>query len=435
MQSVDLAPAGVVAAQGSAAESAIPCGESTVAADGGGRGRDPMEQQQQQQQRQQQQQKDDGLDSHLFSKLPTGPFLRVLELLPAQDRACSGRLACMDAWRHLSGVHHCTAHLSQPLPPHAVPWFERYGPEALKQLTLYNKLTQPMAAAAASGSAANLAAVWGMVRQGLHPELLQARHYYFGGSEAVLVQEGHAHLLPWLLDSGYPVDAYQTVKAAACYCDLPGLQAAWGLLQPTLHGREWREAVEAAAISCAAEDAIAKMDWLLQQQHQQQQMQGPLEPIVELSVAQAAAQTGDIVRLRWLLQRGCTFQALPDEVAGERGGSALPGAMRHAGLEVVEWLVREAGCQLPPPPGAGGAEEDGEDGLGQWPREATSREALAGAAAVSGDPGKLQWLRDRGLLPPDPQLIRHAVGMAARHGRIGALRFLLPLSPVARCTA
>ncbi len=100
--------------------------------------------------------------------LPTGPFLRVLELLPAQDRACSGRLSCMDARLHLSGVHHLTAHLTQPLPPHAVPWFERYGPEALKQLPFKEKLTRPMAAAAASGSTANLAAVWGLVRQGLH---------------------------------------------------------------------------------------------------------------------------------------------------------------------------------------------------------------------------------------------------------------------------
>ncbi len=426
MRSADLAPACVVDAQ-SGADTVVPWEEGAGsgglgAAEWGVKGKDQHQQRQQQQRRQARDE-----EHRLHPQLPTGPFLRVLELLPPHDRACSGRMACRDAWRHLSGVHHRTAHLSQPLPPHAVPWFERYGPEALKQLNLTDRLLQPMCAAAASGSEANLAAVWGLVRQGFLPELLlSGKNMYSIDVETpceVLVREGHAHLLPWLMDNGYPIDAPETLCAAAHHCDLAGLQAVWQLLQPRFHRYPdwaWDAVLARAAESSATEHAIAKMGWLMQQEAYRPMGRLPLY------VAQVAVKTGDIPRLRWMLQRGCEWDYSKDEnmTEWERTISVLPTAMRHAGLEVVEWLVREAGCQLPPP--ALVAEEGGGEGapLSLRRLDLVSRKDLAVAAAESGDVAKLSWLRDRGLLPLEPSLRKDLIEAAARWGRAEALRYL-----------
>ncbi len=374
-------------------------------------------------------------------QLSTGPFLRALELLPPQDRACSGRLACRDAWRHLSGVHHRTARLSQPLPPHAVPWFERYGPDALKQLTFNERQLQPMCAAAASGSEANLAAVWGMVRQGFLPEQLECYQYIHvheaSHPSSVLVREGHAHLLPWFMNSGYPIypDAYDGILCtAAHHCDLAGLQAVWQVMQPHFHriptpDLTWGSMLSQAAASCAKEDAIAKVSWLMQQ--------GPYRPMGRMPkrVALAAVRVGDIPRLQWALQQGCDLGT--DETMDEaqkRFSDPLPIAMRHAGLDMVEWLMREAGCQLPPPLAAEAAVGDaayppalaphGVFVLESLPREVWTRRELADAAAESGDVAKLRWLRDRGLLPLEPYLAEDVLKTAARQGRLEALRYL-----------
>ncbi len=366
-------------------------------------------------------------------RLPTGPFLRVLEFLSAQDRACSGRLACRDAWRHLSGVHHRTAHLSQPLPPHAVPWLEHYGPDALKQLTFQDKLTRPMAAAAASGSTANLAAVWGLVRQGLHPELLQTGCYDYGcrldSIEAVLVREGHAHLVPWLLGSGCPFNARTAVLAAAQHCDLAGLQAVWRLLQ--LYGSHTHEALAWAASSSSTEDALAKMDWLVRE------YEATWGTACIIPTA-AVAATADLVLLRWMLQRGCDFNAYGDELFGSY---VLHTAMRHAGLEVVEWLVREAGCQLPgPAPGPAAAAAAAVETVD----ERDFRMSLVDAAAASGSAAKLQWLRDRGLLPlfqpAFPAAMQVVMKEAAAQGQLETLRYLhedcgVGLSDMVACAA
>ncbi len=373
---------------------------------------------------QQQQQEWGGLDAVLFSKLPTGPFLRVLELLPAQDRACSGRLACKDAWRHLSLPHHRTAFLSQQLPPHAVPWFERYGPEALKQLPLSERLETPIRAAAASGSTANLAAVWHLVRKGLPHELLQHETYRFayGAAKAaeVVVQEGHAHLLPWLKEQGFPIDAQSTFLAAARHGDLASLQLTWDIcknqLKPSLD-LAW-VALEWAAESPSSEDAIRKMEWIMLHLGAWLRPMGRLPP----AAAAGAAASGDPVRLRWMLQRGCDFDARREEYRGvlSEDFSILPMAMYTAGLEVIEWLVEEAGCQLPPAAAAAGEVANPRTG----DAHARNCTPLANAAAGSGDAAKLRWLRERGLLPLHPQLLASAAERAARGGHLNTLRYL-----------
>ncbi len=307
-----------------------------------------------------------------------------------------------------------------------MPWFERYGPEALRQLPFKEKLIRPMAAAAASGSEANLAAVWGLVRQGLHPELLRDRYYNFGaGSDSAvtfLVREGHAHLLPWLLDSGYPVDAEYAFLAAAQYCDLAGLQTAWQLLLPQLapfHGLR-HDALEWAAGSPTAKDAVAKMEWLLQQ-HEEAGAVLDFSP----TVAAVAAGTGDLIRLRWMLQRGCDFNAYGNEL--DDSGRVLPTPMWRAGLEVVEWLVREAGCQLPEPapglgPAAAAAEEE-EEVVDEEGDVENYRMCLV--AAASGSTAKLQWLRDRGLLQSlPPAAMQDVLSQAAVGGQLGAMHYL-----------
>lgn len=312
----------------------------------------------------QQQQQEEGRGQRVAPQLPTGPFLRVLELLSAQDRACSGRLACRDAWRHLSGVHHCTAHLSQPLPPHAVPWFEQYGPEALKQLTFGERLLLPMCAAAASGSDVNLAVVWGTVRQGLLPEMLHSCKDMFTRNAnhpaSVLVREGHVHLLPWLLDSGYPIYTSthdQILCTAAGQCDLAGLQAVWQLMQPRFHriadmGSLWEYMLKYAAATSSKEVAIAKVNWLVQQE--------PYRPMGRLpkEVALAAVRLGDIPRLQWALSRVRLGHGR-SEIGGAKQvlGSA---AYRHEACRPGDGGVAGAGGGMPAAAAFGGGGSRGQ---------------------------------------------------------------------------
>ncbi len=246
--------------------------------------------------------------------------------------------------------------------------------------------------------------------------------------EAVLVREGHAHLLPWLLSSGYPVDAEAALLAAAQHCDLAGLQTLWRLLIAHVdpyHDLLHHDALELAAGSPTgsptSQGAVAKMGWLMQQH-------GAAGAVLHLSptAAAAAAGTGDLTRLRWMLQHGCDFNAYGNEL--DDSGRVLPSAMRHAGLEVVEWLVREAGCQLPDPapvPGtaaaaaaaAAAAEDEGND--------KDYRMNLAAAAAGSGSVAKLQWLRDRGqLLSLPPAAMQEVLSEAAVEGQLDTLRYL-----------
>lgn len=138
-------------------------------------------------------------------ELPEELQARVLEHLPPNDRALSGRFVSKRASRHLS--QHCTARLSLPLPRHAVvrdlPMLLQ---PALKQLSFKEKLGLP-SVAASSGSEANMELAWALLRPCLFPELLSApgepsfyrEHAGKIDAGAAAVRSGGADLLSWVL--------------------------------------------------------------------------------------------------------------------------------------------------------------------------------------------------------------------------------------------
>ncbi len=383
------------------------------------------------------------------SQLPRDLRLRILSLLPANDLTLSGRLAFKDAAQHFSGPRHRTVTLGQPLPSHAVACFGRVsqegsspgsaaaGPAAAVPVTGATATVAPantataatttatpatiaassaiaaaaaaevkhlslprrhslLSTAAASGCEANLEVAWALLQPTLFHEMLPTGRYQVI-SHVMLhvlcpgvaaVRSGHAHVLPWLL-THCPglLDRASIVKAAARHCDLAGLQAVWGLLRGQVEGTElWAWVLDAAAGS-ATSDAVAKIQWVLQE------AAGICAPTE--STSEAAAGTGDLARLQWLCEQGCPLGA----------GGALAAAVREAGMAVVQWLEGEAGCAVPAP------------GETYW------RLALVEAAAASGCVGKLLWARERGLLVGQGSAAV-AFTAAARRGHVDALRWL-----------
>ncbi len=349
-----------------------------------------------QQLEQQQQQQQDG------QYLPTELLLHVFRWLPLNEQACSCRTTCKPIAAALSSPHHCTAHLSQPLPPHVVPWFERYGPEALKQLSFKMRLLLPMCAAAASGSEYNLAAVWGMVQQCIFPELLQSGHYRVSHSGldvgVVLVREGHAHLLPWLLHSGCPFDARATLLAAAQHCDLESFQAAWQLLLRNPHLpmslTDGQGLLRAAAQSPTSTDAISKMQWLMAKHGH--------VCCLHAGTAIAAVCAGDLPRLVWLHQHGPTLPSAPAGALEQHLLSVLAAALAHgSGTDVLDWLVDHAGCSLPaPPPSPASAAP-----LPPTAPDAHRHWYNLWLAAASGSVSTIEWMLRRGMGPPHPYTV------------------------------
>ncbi len=340
-------------------------------------------------------------------QLPLALQQHILSFLPPNDRALSGRLVSAYAAAGLTGPDHCTASLSQPLPPHAVPWAVEVGQQHARQLTLRHK-QQLLCAAAVSGSEVNLEVARAMLQHSVFPGPLQRVFHIVPYPDPGLAaaKAGHAHLLGWLMQHCRElVDTDRTLGAAAQYCDLAGLQVACEALRQEDTGEghaggssehtqgptDIQRALDAAAGS-ATPDAVAKVEWLLAVEGGRCRLQE--------STATAAARSGDLGRLRWLREQGCPMG----------GSDVLQSALRHADLAVAEWLVGEAGCGLP---GAAGH---------QWVRVA--HEA---AGSRDGVP-KLQWLRERGAPPPGGQL----VCAAAAAGQMEVVRHLLSgLEPAA----
>ncbi len=346
-----------------------------------------------------------------LQQLPPALQLHILSFLPLNDRALSGRLVSPDAAASLSGPQYCTASLSQPLPPHAVPWAVEAGQQHVRQLPFQYKL-QLLCTAAASGSEANLEVALALYQPSIFPELLHQMHHKwaypaFPNPGVVAVRAGHLQLLGWLLrhcptllvEVGYK---REILRAAAQRCDLAGLQAVWAALgcgnstaSPPLMDQGFLDWVAASPV-----DAEAKVEWVL--------AEGRGSCSLKESTAAAAARWGDLGRLRWLRERGCLM----------RGQGVLLSALQHADLAVAEWLVDEAGCGLP----AAAGEE------GQWT-------IILDAAAKSPDGvAKLQWLRGRGApsLGGNSGVLKGLVRSAAEAAQAEVVRHLLSgLEPAA----
>ncbi len=355
--------------------------------------------------------------------LPTALQLHVLSHLPPNKRALSGRFACRDAADALSDPQHCTASLSQPLPPHAAPWAQEAGQQHVRQLPFQHKF-HLLCAAACSGSELNLEVAWALLEPSVFPELLQdepAEDSPYPDPGVAAVRAGHPHLLGWLLRRcPRLVQPEEVLAAAALHCDLSELQQVWEALRdPSTNGngnssgssssgsgsvggsRSRRVELTQEVLSAAAEsqtpDAVAKMEWLL--------AAGADSCCLRLSTAMAAASSGHLGRLRWLRDRGCPL-----------GRHALSTALEQAGLPVVQWLVGEGVCELPPRAG------ESEDSRRRW-------DTLLHAAAKATDGvAKLQWLQEQGaplLTGASTRLAQDLALLAVDAGRVEVVQYLL----------
>ncbi len=395
-------------------------------------------------------------------QLPTTLQLHVLSFLPSNDRALSGRLVSPDARDTLSGPEHCTAFLSQPLPPHAVPWAVEAGQQHVRQLPFRHKL-QLLCTAAASGSEVNLEVALVLLQPSIFPELLHSYDLVWAymcvsptaNAGVAAVAAGHPQLLGWLL-SHCPglVHPYDMLEVAAWHCDLPGLQAVWQALQshpscastctstshslyrPRLH----RRVLDAAANS-PTPDTVAKMEWLLATSN------GGCW-LSQNTAAAAASSPGYLSRLRWLREQGCPM--------GSEG--FVQCVLENAHLPALRWLVEEAGCELLVQGGKGSSEEEEEEeeegggsillGGGRitlpqaWScgrQEGNISRVWQGVveAAAKGPDGVavLGWLQEQGAPPlhGNGHLVRQLLECAARAGRLDTCRYLLSvLSPTQR---
>ncbi len=173
------------------------------------------------------------------SPVPMDVIHLVLSHLRPNDLACSGRQLCRETAQRFSLPRHRTANTSQPLPPHVASWAEEDTAPALSQglhaLSFRRKLCA-LSSAAATGSEANLAVTWRVVRPCLLPGE-SPQHYadkYQARAEQdpamAAVRQGHVHLLPYMVQHGCPLDVPRTLAAVAQHCDLSALREAWALL-------------------------------------------------------------------------------------------------------------------------------------------------------------------------------------------------------------
>lgn len=168
----------------------------------------------------------------------------VLEYLPHNDIAIAGRLTSQDAARHFSSANYRTARLSRSLTPHAAQSFQLHTQPLMRNLTFRKKLGL-LAVAAASGSEANMAVAWSLLRPHLFPELLPSQSALgtpalrdlpystiCGDAGRVACERGHPYLVHWMVQHGCPLSPTPALEAAARHCDLGTLRELWQLLRP-----------------------------------------------------------------------------------------------------------------------------------------------------------------------------------------------------------
>ncbi len=167
----------------------------------------------------------------------------VLVYLPHNDICVAGRLTCKDAARHFSSANYRTTQLSHPLTPHAAQSFQLHAQPLMPNLAFRKKLGL-LAVAAASGSEANMAVAWSLLRPHLFPELLPSQSALgtpalrdlpysniCGDAGRVACERSHTHLVHWMVQRGCPLSPMPTLEAAARHCDLGSLRALWDLLR------------------------------------------------------------------------------------------------------------------------------------------------------------------------------------------------------------
>ncbi len=352
-------------------------------------------------------------EGRMSSQLPAALWQHVLSFLPPNEGALSGRLVSPELRDALSDPQHRTASLSQPLPPHAVACAKEETRQRLQQLPFRHKL-QLLCTAAASGSEVNLEVALPLLQPSLFSDLWYVNgHVKTRGLHSdpgvAAAEAGHPQLLGMLLDRCPGLlDPDRVLAAAAKHCDLAGLQAAWELLRGCPASARpisgWRPAAP-ASLAPAAEsvtpDAVAKMEWVLNE--------GASGP----EVGAAAARSGDLGRLRWLHDLGCPMGGIVISVYGVEKMPVLQCALQHADLAMVQWLVDEAGCELPD---AGSTRV--------WQR------LLSAAASARDAVAKLQWLGERGAPPlheAEGRLLSELVPAAVGAGRVDVLQHLRSL--------
>ncbi len=331
----------------------------------------------------------------LLQHLPAAVLSHAFSFLPPNERTLTARFICRDTAAALSEAEHCTASLSQLLPPHALPWAVAAGQQHMRQLPTQHKL-QLLSTAAASGSEVNLEVALALLQQSIFPEMLVSGHW---ANLNILPQAdlgeaafkaGHPQLLGWLLrHCPALLHPGRVLQAAAEHCDLAGLQGVWGVLQGDgAHGVHWagrrRPTLDQGVLDAAAgsrtPDAVAKMQWVL--------AASGFTCRPRESTAEAAARSGDLGRLRWLRERGCRLDT-PD-------AGVLKNALEHANMSVVRWLVDEAGCDL----------------MGRY--QGCWGGLVVAAARSAEGLARARWLEEQGVvLAAAVKLLRDAVAPAA----------------------
>ncbi len=288
-----------------------------------------------------------GAPTRSLQHLPAAVLSHAFSFLPPIERNLTARFICRDTAAALSEAEYRSASLSQPLPPHALPWAVEAGKQHVRQLPTQHKL-QLFSVAAPSGSEVNLDAALALLQQNVCPEMLITGHSVWARQDILpepdpgeaAFKAGHPQLLGWLLrHCPALLHPGRVLQAAAEHCDLAGLQGVWGVLQGVgaravdWAGRE-RPALDQGVLDAAAGsrtlDAVAKIKWVLDASRGSGRLQE--------STAEAAARSGYLSRLRWLRGQGCGMDV--------SNAGVLKNALEHADMGVVRWLVDEAGCDL-----------------------------------------------------------------------------------------
>ncbi len=372
---------------------------------------------------------------------PRDLLLRILALLPPNDLALSGRLACKDAAQRFQGPQHCTACLGQPLPSYVAAvgtidvspshaklptptsattaitsapdtrlWFQTSAEEALRQLTFRQKLLL-LRRAAASGCEANVEFAWQLLQPHVFPEVLQSSYCHIllqRGPQprgpapdvgSVAIASGLAHMLPSLAQRCPGLlDPARTLEAAATHCNLAGLQAAWDAVgqrlleglgtQPSERSRGFWKCMLAAAAGTSTPNALGKMEWVWEMSR------GAGDPGALAHAYGAAASSGDLGRMGWLRGRGLAWRTV----------GALEAVVKHADLGFIQRMEAKGGY-LPP------AHDE------SW---TTASVVSAAAASPRGSATKLRWLAGLGAALGQLDAVKHA----AERGDLEAVQLL-----------